>query len=78
VFGDSFTRGTASELLHNPGSAFEFIGYVKPGPGLEVITNMTKKEISTLTKEGMIVIWGGTNDIEKMKQITFSHILQIL
>ena len=65
MIGDSFTRGIASELLHNPGSAFEVIGYVKPGPGLEVITNMTKKEISTLTKEDMIVIWGGANDIEK-------------
>jgi hypothetical protein len=52
----------------------EVIGYVKPGSGMEVITDMAKKEITTLTKEDMVVIWGGANDIAKMKQITVSHI----
>jgi hypothetical protein len=38
---------------------------VKPGSGLEVITDLAKKEITTLMKEDMIVIWDGTNDIAK-------------
>jgi hypothetical protein len=65
VVGDSFTSGIASELLLNPGSAFEVMGYVKPGSGMEVITDMAKKEITTLTKEDMVIIWGGANDIAK-------------
>jgi glutamate racemase len=31
VLGDSHTTGIAGELRHNLGSAFEVIGYVKPG-----------------------------------------------
>jgi lysophospholipase L1-like esterase len=75
VVGDSFTRGMASELLHNLGSAFEVIGCVKPVPDMEVITDMAKKEISSLTKEDMVVIWGGANDIATNEaNISHTHI----
>jgi hypothetical protein len=43
AIGDSFSRGIASELLHNLGSAFEVIGCVKPGSGLEVINRHGQK-----------------------------------
>ena len=65
VVGDSFVRGIAGELLHNLGRAFEFIGYVNSGSGMEVITNVAKQESTTLTKKDMVVIWGGSNDIAK-------------
>ena len=65
VVGDSFARGIAGELLHNLGKAFEVIGYVNSGSGMEVITNVAKRESTTLTKKDMVVIWGGTNDIAK-------------
>jgi hypothetical protein len=65
VVGDSYTRGIAGELLHNLGSAFEVIGYVKPGSGMKVITDMAKQEYTTLTKKDMVVVWGGANDIAK-------------
>jgi hypothetical protein len=65
VVGDSFTRGMAGELLHNLGNAFEVIGYVNPGSGMKVITDMAKQEFTTLTKKDMVVVWGGANDIAK-------------
>jgi hypothetical protein len=65
VVGDSHTRGTTGELRHNFGSAFEVIGYVKPGSSMKVVTDTARKEITTLTKEDMVVLWGGANDIAK-------------
>jgi len=56
VVGDSFARGIAGELLHNLGRAFEVIGYVNSGSGMEVITNVAKQESTTLTKKDMVVI----------------------
>lgn len=32
---------------------------------MEVITGMAKKEIGKLTKEDMVVVWGGANNIAK-------------
>jgi len=65
VVGNSFTRGMAGKISHNLGSAFEVMGYVKPGAGTKVITDMPNEECTTLTKEDMVVISGGANDIAK-------------
>ncbi|MDR0288737.1 MAG: SGNH/GDSL hydrolase family protein [Rickettsiales bacterium] len=67
VVGDSYMRGIAGELLHNLGSAFEVIGYVKPGSGTKAITDTVKQEFTTLMKKDMVVVWGGANDIAKNK-----------
>jgi hypothetical protein len=75
VVGDSYTRGMAGEISHNLGSSFEVIGYVKPGAGMKVITDMPNQECTTLTKEDMVVIWGGANDIAKNEtNIGLTHI----
>lgn len=37
--GDSHAKGCAAEIIYNLRSAFEVTGYVKPGMGLEEITN---------------------------------------
>jgi hypothetical protein len=34
-----------------------------PGSRLKSITNAAKKEIATLTRDDVIVMWGGTNGI---------------
>jgi hypothetical protein len=52
-------------LTENFGKTFEVTGFVKPGAGLEVVTNSAKVEISKLTKKDIIVVWGGANDIRK-------------
>jgi hypothetical protein len=36
-----------------------------PGLRLKSITNVAKKEIATLTRDDVIVMWGGTNNIDK-------------
>jgi len=56
VFGDSFAKGIAGELVHNLGSAFEVIGHVRPGSGMEVITELANQEITTLRKKDMVVV----------------------
>ena len=63
--GDSHAKGHAAEITYNLGSTFKVIGYVKPGTGLEEITNITRKETDEMTKKDMVVVWGGTNNIAK-------------
>jgi hypothetical protein len=53
---------------------FEVIGHVRPGSGMKVITELANQEITALPKKDMGVVWGGVNDIAKMKQIIPSHI----
>jgi hypothetical protein len=61
-------------MTENLGKTFEVTGFVKPGAGLEVVTN-TAKEISKLTKKDIIVVWGGANDIRKnASRDGFKHI----
>jgi hypothetical protein len=35
----------AAEITHNLSTTFEVTGYVKPGKGLEEITNIARKEL---------------------------------
>jgi hypothetical protein len=65
VIGDSHARGCAAKLIENLGESFEVTGFVKPETGLEVITTMETEGISKLTKEDVVVIWGGSHDIAK-------------
>ena len=65
IIGDSHAKGCAAEITHNLGTTFEITGYVKPGTGLEEITNIASKEIDKLTKKDMVVVWGGANNIAK-------------
>jgi hypothetical protein len=65
IVGDSHARGCAAELSRNLGETSEITGYVKPGTGLETITNTAREEIGNLTKEDVILMWGGSNDIGK-------------
>jgi hypothetical protein len=45
-----------------------------PGSKLKSITNTVKKEIATLTRDDVIVVLGGTNDIDKINHLRVSHI----
>ena len=45
IIGDSHAKGCATEIKHNLKRTFEVTGYVKPGTGLEEITNIARKEI---------------------------------
>ena len=62
---DGHAKGCAAEITHNLGRTFEVTGYVKPGMGLEEITNIARKEIGELTNKDMVVVWGGANNVAK-------------
>jgi hypothetical protein len=65
VIGDCHARGCTIEINQNIGKTFEVTGYVSSGAELEIITNTARKEIDGLTKEDVVVIWGGANNIAK-------------
>jgi hypothetical protein len=46
-------------------NSYEVIGYVSPGAGLEVITNLAYKELDHLSQEDLVVVCGGANNISK-------------
>jgi len=65
IIGDSHAKECAAEITHNLRRMFEVTGYVKPGTGLEKITNIARKEIDELTKKDMVVVWGGAKSSKK-------------
>ena len=65
MIGDSHMRGHAKELSDYLGKDFEVSGTVMPGSRLDKITLLAKNEINALTKEDVVIIWGGSNDINK-------------
>jgi hypothetical protein len=44
---------------------FEIRGFVKPSTRLEVKTNTGHEETEKLTREDVVVVWGGSKDFEK-------------
>ena len=63
IIGDSHARGCAQELQHNLGHGFIVQGIVKPGANLQTIVNAPTKTIAKLTKQDVLVVWGGTRDV---------------
>lgn len=55
----SHARRCAAELTRNLENPFEVTGYVKPGMGLEVITNPVTEENDNLTRDNAVTVWGG-------------------
>jgi lysophospholipase L1-like esterase len=44
---------------------YDVMGFVKPNTGMMELVDTAKQEISTLTKEDMVIFGGGTNDIAR-------------
>jgi hypothetical protein len=68
VMGDSHTRGIAGELSHQFNHRFNIIGYAMPNAGLADTISSVEGKISELTRADTVIVFGGTNDIEKSKQ----------
>jgi hypothetical protein len=49
--------------MYNLDSDFEVQGFIKPGAGLRAITNTVKEEVKFLTKNDVVIVWGGTRGI---------------
>jgi hypothetical protein len=65
IFGDSHAKDCAIELSHLLKQDFEVLGFVTPGSGMEHIKDTSMGEIKQLSKEDVVVLWGGSNDIAK-------------
>ena len=69
LIGDSHARDCAPKLSNYLDTSYEGIGYVSPGTGLEVITDLANKELDHLTQEDLVVVCGGANNISKNKSM---------
>jgi hypothetical protein len=65
IIGDSHTRGCAREISNYLSKEFEVSGTVMPGSGLANITALAHEEILNLTSDDAVVIWGGSNDVNR-------------
>jgi len=63
--GDSHARKCASELQHNLGKDYEVTSFVKPGAGMEEILGSTSESVKSLSKNDVLIVWGGSNNISR-------------
>jgi hypothetical protein len=68
VIGDSHGRGCAAEIKSNLDEDFEVQGFINPGTELNNIITSAKRDIQQLSKQDVVVVWGGSKDVGKMKQ----------
>jgi hypothetical protein len=65
LIGDSHVRNCAKYLQHNLHEDHEVSGFAKPGANMEEIVNTISKDIQTLNKKDVVIVWGGSNDVSK-------------
>jgi len=65
IVGDSHARLCATKIKSEINSSFSVQGIVKPGAGAGAIVNTPNSEIENLTKNDVIILMGGANDIAK-------------
>jgi hypothetical protein len=65
LIGDSHVRNCAKYLQHNLHEEYEVSGFAKPGANMEEIVNTISKDIQTLNKNDVVIVWGGSNDVSK-------------
>ena len=69
LIGDSHMRGCASELRKYIGPECEVAGTIMPGSRLKNVTKLAKNEIDGLSNSDAIIIWGGSNDINRNETV---------
>jgi hypothetical protein len=57
-------------LLHEHSENLEVIGNVMPGAGLQNMMQAAKNEVRSLNRKDFVIIWGGSNDINKNEPST--------
>jgi hypothetical protein len=79
VVGDSHARGCATEVNHLLKNDFEVLGFVNPGSGMKYIKDTSKVKLQQLSKEDVVVLWGGSNDIAKNSStVGMRHLLDFV
>jgi hypothetical protein len=69
IFGDSHARRCAAKVKHLLNNNFEVFGFVNPGSGMEFIKETANVKLQQLTKNDVVVLWGGSNDIARNNSI---------
>jgi len=64
IISDCYVGNCVTEIQHNL-DACEVSGFIKPGPGMDVVANTARDEMRKLRSEDVVVVWGGANDISK-------------
>jgi hypothetical protein len=65
LIGDSHKKGYASQLASLFDKKFVVMGIVMPGARLQNIIKLCEQEVSSLTKDDIVLLWGGSNDVAK-------------
>ena len=65
VISNSHARGCVAEIKSNLDEDFEVQGFVNPGTGLNTIITSAKRDIQQLSKQDVVVVWGGSKYVEK-------------
>jgi hypothetical protein len=65
LIGDSHIKGYASQLASHFDKKFVVMGIVMPGVRLQNIVKLWEQEVSSLTKDDIVILWGGSNDVAK-------------
>ena len=79
ILGESHTRRCASEVKQQLNSEYEVFGFISPLSGMKDIKGSAKIKMTQLTREDMVVLWGGANDVARNKSMVgMKHILDLL
>jgi hypothetical protein len=65
LIGDSHIKGLSSELRYKLGNNYEILGIAKPNATASQLTITARQEASKLTRNDILIYWGGYNDIAK-------------
>jgi len=66
IIGDSFLKGSSTRISQYLSSKFEVSSFIKPGACINNIVQSQEKELNCLGPNDVIIINGGTNDLNKL------------
>jgi hypothetical protein len=69
ILGDSHARGCASEVKHQLNKEHEVFGFINPGSGMKYIKESAKMKMAQLTRQGIVVLWGSSNDVARNNSV---------
>jgi hypothetical protein len=64
IIGDRHVRGSAAGINRYQNTKFEVCSFIKPGAHINHIVHSQEMELKCLGRKDIIVINGGTNDID--------------
>ena len=79
ILGDSHTRQCASKVKQQLNNEYELCGLINPGSGMKDVKESAKMKMARLTREDIVVLWGGSNDVARNNSVVgMKHILDLL